>query len=161
MDQFSQYNSLMRKSRKWWKKLFFYLVNLTLVNSFVLYKKFAIADKKKDHYGFRNALVCALLEEAGDVACRDVRRGRPILQENPTRLSSRCFPEYIPAKPGAKRQRPCRDCVVCNPKKKDRQGHKRVQTSYWCPDCKVAMCPDTCFKAYHKLKNYRNENVPQ
>ncbi|XP_052807854.1 piggyBac transposable element-derived protein 4-like [Mya arenaria] len=155
LDQFGHYNCLTRKSKKWWRKLFYYLVNMTFVNSYILYKKFAVGEKKLDHDKFRSAIVCSLLEEAGDVACRQVKRGRPVLGEIPTRMVSRCFPEYIPAKEGAKRARPLRDCVVCNPKKKERDGHKRVMTSFWCPECQVALCVNQCFKDFHTKKNFK------
>ena len=37
-DQNSVYYSFIRKSRKWWRKLFFWLIEVTTVNSYILYQ---------------------------------------------------------------------------------------------------------------------------
>ena len=37
-DQYTVYYAFVRKSRKWWRKLFFWLLEVTLVNSYILYK---------------------------------------------------------------------------------------------------------------------------
>ena len=68
--------------------------------------------------------------------------------------------EYILATPGAKRKRPSRDCVGCNPVKSKWTGWKRKQTSFWCPDCQKPLCIPECFRAYHTVKNYRQILVP-
>ena len=39
-NQIVQYYYVLRKSVKWWKKLYFHLFNLLVVNAYVLYKKF-------------------------------------------------------------------------------------------------------------------------
>lgn len=152
-DQFNHYNTVMRKTTKWWKKLFFHLLNVCIVNAYSMYLKFSDDNPKKSHYEFRMRLVQALATEAGtrDIA-QDARRRRG--EEVPQRLTQRHFPEYIPAKPGAKRARPIRDCFACNVKKSERVGAKRNGTSFWCPDCKVPLCIPDCFKTFH-THNYR------
>ena len=37
-DQYTVYYSFIRKSRKWWRKLFFWMFEVTVVNSYILYK---------------------------------------------------------------------------------------------------------------------------
>ena len=37
-DQLIQYYQVLRKSKKWWKKLFFHLIDLAVVNSYLIYK---------------------------------------------------------------------------------------------------------------------------
>ena len=71
------------------------------------------------------------------------------------RLTARCFPEWIPAKPGAKRAHPVRACRACNPPKRGVVGVKRRHTSFWCATCQVALCIPTCFYAYHNYKNFK------
>jgi hypothetical protein len=38
MDQMTSYYSFNRKTVKWWKKLFFYLINIGIVNSHRLFR---------------------------------------------------------------------------------------------------------------------------
>jgi len=40
-DQLNQYNPVIRKSKKWWRKLFFHLFNVCIVNAYQLYLKFS------------------------------------------------------------------------------------------------------------------------
>ena len=62
-DQMLQYYSVFRKSNKYWRKLFFHLLNMIITNSYVLFKKYGDSPNT-DHYHFRLALVYKLLEEA-------------------------------------------------------------------------------------------------
>ncbi|XP_052771220.1 piggyBac transposable element-derived protein 4-like [Mya arenaria] len=155
LDQFGQYNTVARKTKKWWRKLFFHIMNICIVNAYRLYEKYSTNFPKKDHEGFRKSVVEALIEEGGGPRGQSVRRGRPSLGEKPARLTGRHFPDSIPAKPGAKRAKPCRDCVACNDKPGNREGHKRKQTAFWCPDCQVALCNPYCFRIYHTHQDYK------
>ncbi|CAG2207905.1 unnamed protein product [Mytilus edulis] len=160
-DQINQYYSCLRKTSKWYKKLFFYLLNLCVINSFILYKKYAPVNKtKKEHNTFRTSIVTALIQEAVTAPRPQIEMGRKILGEKPTRLLDRHFPNHIPAKVGAKRAHPARDCVACNYKKSLRQACKRKQTIFWCPTCKVALCVPNCFQVYHTRQNYRAILLP-
>ena len=38
-DQLMQYSAFSRQTLKWWKKVLFRLLNLAMVNSFILYKE--------------------------------------------------------------------------------------------------------------------------
>ena len=154
-DQINQYYAPMRKTVKWYKKLFFHLVNLAVINAFVLHKKFAPDGQRHNHHAFRISLCKALLAEAPD-APKPKPCGRRHSNEKPTRLSERHFPAEIPAALGAKSKRPCRDCGACNVEKKKREGSKRRQTSFWCPECEVPLCVPKCFHAYHTLQDYKS-----
>ena len=62
-DQVRSYYSFFRKTRKWWKKLLFYLIEINLSNSYLIYTKFMISKSKipltmKD---FRIAIIKYLL----------------------------------------------------------------------------------------------------
>jgi len=162
-DQINGYYSCLRKTSKWYKKLFFHLLNLSIINAYILYRKFAPAkgeDSCKEHHPFRVSVVKALLQVAEEAPRPQTEKGRKSVGEKPTRLLDRHFPDYIPAKEGAKRLRPLRDCFACNPKKSKRENCKRKQTSFWCPECSVALCVPDCFRAYHTLQNYRAVLLP-
>ena len=127
-----------------------------MFNAFRLYSKFSLDERKKDHRCFRISLIQQLITEVGGPRGQSVRRGQPILGEMPARLVGRHFPEFIPAKAGAKRLKPLRDCVACHQPRQNRDGFKRKQTSFWCSDCCVALCVPDCFRLYHTHLNYQN-----
>ena len=61
-DQNSVYYRFIRKTRKWWRKLFFWLLEVTVVNSYVLYQAHAarLNIRPLTHLQFRRKLVEAL-----------------------------------------------------------------------------------------------------
>ena len=64
-DQILQYYDVLRRCVKWWKKLFFHLLNLMLVNWYKLYRKFGPdGQSKRSHVKYRCDIVSALLESA-------------------------------------------------------------------------------------------------
>ena len=159
-DQVVQYYECLRKTVKWWVRLFFHLFNLALVNAFLLYRKTpACANPKRSHLAFRQTIIKALFAEATDYTLPGKRGHR---SEPMARLAERHFPSYIPAKEGAKRQRPLRNCVACNlPSRSQRDDHKRKQTSFMCMDCDVALCVPQCFTIYHSVQNYKAALRPE
>lgn len=68
-------------------------------------------------------------------------------------FTGRHFPDKIP--PTEKKATPTRSCKVCSDQsKKDTGKSGRKETSWWCPDCTVALCVPVCFKKYHTRANY-------
>ena len=93
-----------------------HLFNVLIVNAYVLYMKYNNNTKKRSHMDFRIQLAHALIESAPN-APKPKRVGRKS-DNNIARLTERHFIGHIRPKPGAKRQKVQRDCVVCNPSKK-------------------------------------------
>ena len=62
-DQFSVSYPFVRKTPKWWRKLFFYLLEVSTVNSFILYREVTQKKKKTAHLDFRQSLVESLVTE--------------------------------------------------------------------------------------------------
>lgn len=150
-----QYFEYIRKTVKWWKKLFFHLFQLLITNAYILFKKYGAEDaKKRTHQQFCAQLVRLLLETAKD-APRPKRRGQRA--EPLDRLTGRHFPAYILPKPGAKRVHPLHDCVACNLPKKKRTGFVRKQTTFCCNQCEVSLCVPVCFEVYHTKKFFERE----
>ena len=63
-DQNSVYYAFQRKTRKWWRKVFFWLMEVTVVNSYIVYKESvsAVGDRPCSHLTFRRT-VCSLQAE--------------------------------------------------------------------------------------------------
>ena len=57
-DQNSVYYSFIRKSRKWWRKLFFWLIEVTVVNSFILFQLHTCTNTS--HLQYRRRVIEAL-----------------------------------------------------------------------------------------------------
>ena len=53
-DQLGQYYTLIRRTIKWWKKLFFHLPNLLVVNAYVICNKYG---PKMTHFQLRLAVI--------------------------------------------------------------------------------------------------------
>lgn len=131
-----------KRGKKYYKKIFFHLLDICVWNSFILYQK---NGGMKSHLDFRQKLVEEILNEY-PVANRR-KSGRPRLQPGPSRLTERHFPEFIP--PSEKKSAPTRCCAVCCKKKKDSGKKIRKETRYFCRDCNVALCAVPCFLIYH------------
>jgi hypothetical protein len=139
----------MRKSIKWYKKLFFHLVDVTMLNAFYMYKL-----KTKKNYSYRKFVLCVVdqLIKKYSVLVRE----NDSLSENfqfganaPNRLTAKHYIEKIPVSEG--RKYPQRMCFVCKNTKKREQ--KRKDTRFWCKECQKALCIE-CFRDYHSSVDY-------
>lgn len=55
-DQHSVYYSFLRKTIKWWRKMFFWLIETSVVNSFIMYK-IVLSPSKPNHLAYRRTVV--------------------------------------------------------------------------------------------------------
>jgi hypothetical protein len=143
-DQHLSSFPVMRRYAKGYKKLFFYMMDVAIFNSFELQKK--ITGKKQTFAEFRILLAEMMIES---VVLPDYpRRGRPQQGPSPVRLQASYwahFVQFIPPNPVKKT--PCRDCVVCKAKK------KKSAIRYECSKCLMALHVPDCFRVYHTSKN--------
>lgn len=150
-DMLVSYNDSTRKTLKWYTKLFFHLLDLSMVNAFYMYKQ--NNPRLKVHImEFRLKVVRQLLErhftprnETGGGAV-----SRPVGGEsNPLRLRGRHFMRPLPTNADRKRklQRKCYVCLHTT-----RAPPKRKDTSYECSTCEVALCIYPCFEQFHTMK---------
>lgn len=132
------------KTVKWYKKLFFHMVDLSLLNSHVIYK--TTTGKNISLLDFQLQLVKQLLE-AYYVPQSESRNGRRSADgDKALRLTERHFVSMIPAT--QKKISPQRKCVVCV------KHDKRSDTRYMCRLCNVPLCLLICFERYHSCKIY-------
>ena len=97
-DQFGCYYLLDRRTVKWWRKLLFWLMEVSIVNAYILYR----GDHQGSHVDFRRKLVVGLCEGFPTVNVRRCLLQPPGIHE---RLQGRHFPVL-----GERR----RNCIVCN-----------------------------------------------
>ena len=147
-DQLGSYYGFEHRSHKWWKKAFFFLLEVSIVNSYVLYcNKNPNTKTRYTHLKYCTELANDLLVVAG-VEC--TRRSLGPLQSDlspAARLTERHFME----KTGAQR-----DCHLCS----NRKGRKRKTSIYTCKQCELPMCVVPCFELYH-TKQDPKRHLPQ
>ena len=132
--------SMSRHTFKWTTKLFFHLLDLTVLNSWILLSS---CGAKYTHRDFRLLLVRNLIEEAGRIQDRPTPSlvGRPsAAATNVTRLESR-HNQHWPTKSSQVR---CRLCSAHGVRK---------STVYKCAKCDVGLCVVPCFAEYHTKVN--------
>ena len=126
--------------RKWWKRVFYHLLDLSIVNANILYNE--LSGTPINQLDFRVSIISSLLE--GHTLNLPQRHYAPT-RELPTRLSERPFPIKIVADTphGGRPQ-----CEVC------RSRGKRSQTRYKCKVCNTPLHIDDCFEIYHTVLYY-------
>lgn len=132
---------IARRTWKWTKKLFFHLLDLTILNAFLLHKS---NGGKMTHKKFRETLVRDLIVQSheANVTLRGVSRGRP----SPAAAQlSRLEVKHSQHWPSKGKQRRCR---VCSQNKKTRN------TLYFCRKCDVGLCVVDCFEKWHTRVNF-------
>ncbi|XP_060880005.1 piggyBac transposable element-derived protein 4-like [Metopolophium dirhodum] len=146
VDKFDQYMSpysISQKSRKWWIKLFYYMVDTAIVNSYILYKESCNKNKKKyiTHLEFRSRLTDELI---GNFSCRKKNTSSPHEQryKKKQKLSIahdftagvNHMPKFIDK---------YRRCKMCSTKAKEKRSNMI------CSTCDITLCKQ-CFVPYHK-----------
>lgn len=134
MDKTIKPFSNHRKTYKWYKKVFFYLIDVAIFNAYRIYKFYHPTDKYSAYKDFVLNVIESLLEEYPNDTNR---RSRGPLVLEPQKVSY-----HIPVKMGRS------DCVWCK-----KSIGKRSQTQYKCTQCNVRLCiqkgPQSCYSSYH------------
>ena len=128
----SSYYSFLHKSVKWWRKVFFWLLEVAVINGYIIYKHHTHR-QALTHLEFRRSVLHSLVQPL--VAIPRAQRGRhPHQSLERLSMSPRHFCER-----GKRR----RDCRVCS----DRTAGKRVVTPYFCTTCsdRPFLCLGECF----------------
>jgi len=138
------YNTLRRKAQKWYKKMFFHLVDICIYNSYVIYK--SIHGETVPFLKFRMAIIRQIIEKYPP----EERKRANAASEGSGRLTDRHFLAFNnPTKSKLKGQRVCHVCSQTKNKQRVRR-----ETIYHCGTCQVALCAVPCFEVYHRCKNF-------
>ena len=139
------YPTTRKRGKKYYKKMFHHILDLSIWNAFVLYKK---NGGTKTNLEFRKCLAEDIIKK---FHCTQKKAGRPSLQPGPLRLTERHFPEYIPAT--EKKAAPTRRCAICG-NKRDARGKKiRKEMRSYCKECNMGLCTIPCFEVYHTKRD--------
>lgn len=144
-DMQISFSECIRRSRKWYKKFFFHLVDLTIYNAYVLYKLKKNVNLRLATYQLE--VIREIIGKYGSQVRTSI--GRPP-SESPFRLTARHFPSRIEST--ETQLNPRRKCYVCA--NTVRRARSRRDTSYECIECDVGLCLMDCFKDYHTLQAF-------
>lgn len=147
-DQLASSYCFMRKSCKWWRKIFFWGLEVCTINSYILYKVSTRRENRTpmSHFMFVRKLVEQLVGDFRDGASS--KPGRPSTSDKEERLNGKLHIlrhcEDVKSK----------DCIVCS-NRRIRGG--RHQTNYFCDTCsrKPGLHIGDCFERYHTMEKYK------
>ena len=142
-DQLRGYYNCKVKSRKFYKYIFYFLLDVSITNAFILYKNFRSSPTFNNIKKFRLQLARELIGEYSTRRRAGPGGGviRPLpLQHFPLKVDKE------PSEPERKRRR----CARCS-----QHDKKRMQTSWFCRECGIFLCHTgdshtDCFLKWHK-----------
>lgn len=137
-DQLRECYAIGRRSVKWWHRIFYYLIDLAIVNSYVMWKNKSVDPTKCHQLDFRINLARQLINGFSSRK----NRGRPpnyFKQTVPDSIRVSNVGNHMPEKPGNSRR-----CKLCAAKKVQKR------TLFICSCCKVPLCITPCFVNFHK-----------
>ena len=137
-DQLCMYYKAGRPSHKWWRYVFWFVINVAITNAWILFKESGRGDKYS-HVKFRMELAERL---KGDFNARKKNVNK---HQSPPKLAEfRVNDHNLIHTEG--RSRVCR---VCSKRGiKTNRGYKK-ETSYECDKCKIGLCRGRCFFLHH------------
>ena len=153
MDQHLSYYSLTtRRTLKWWKKVFWRLVDISIVNAWIIFHHNNADSDVKSHREFRLKLVEELVQPLLDLQASTNcpkhlvgTKGRQPVSDD-KRLMGKHF-----AYKSSKRGR----CCVCSHKiPAGSMKRKDKKTQNYCKKCEVHLCVGMCFELYHTRTTY-------
>lgn len=132
-DQAMSYYACERKVLRWHKKVFIHILEMTIINSHILFNKYTIG-KKMSLMEFRIKLIKSLLATGTTNEVEVVTPKQKPVDHFPTKLP-------LGTNNKTKRKR----CLVCY------KNGKRKDTVYQCEACpeKPPLCIGDCFKKHH------------
>jgi len=140
-DQLRERYAVGRRSIKWWHRILYWLIDLAVVNSFIMYKanKREHEQSRIDQLGFRLQLARQLT--SGYTATR--KRGRSVSflatkSQVPDDVRLQQVGNHM-----LQTNKTFRRCRLCSSAKREKR------TRYTCSVCDVPLCVDPCFRKFH------------
>lgn len=143
MNQMSSYYSISKRSVKWWKRIFYFLVDVTIYNAYVLWDKVSAAEK--NFMDFR----IMLMYQLSNLTPYLENYEQPQLLSNDIFLVNGIKCVKMESLHHLSKSELPKECKCCS-------GilGKRKRTRYKCIECGENLHPE-CFTNYHIKKVYR------
>ena len=143
-DQLIKYYHVLKKTRKWWKTLFFHFIDVAIVNGYIIYKT---AGGTLDQKSFRKQIAVDLVSTNTDVEAEVTtpRPGRP--SRSAVRAQHCPIPLMTDLAKSDKATTGRKNCKLCYIREK-----KQQRTPWQCSKCLVPLCLQldrNCFQHWH------------
>ena len=150
-DQLIGYYNIGRRSRKWWKRVFAYVIEVAALNAYVIQKdgRPPSARRKHDYLEFRMALAEELI---GSFTSRQTPAGCPRSVDHQQALRLDTSRGHLPVVADVRRT-----CVVCNKAGMVAKKECRHESKFKCSVCDVHLCltaQRNCFTKYYTHVRY-------
>lgn len=150
-DMQISFNDASRKTLKWYKKLVFHFLDLTMYNAYIICKMVK-GDPKLQFSEFKRKIVIQIINKYGLHRKRKTKRPSEVDDAKRIRLEERHFP-ILNSNLDKKGKPKQRKCVVHW--KTTKNPPIRKETIYECQECgSVPLCVVPCFKLYHSEENF-------
>ena len=156
-DQKAVYYGIQLRSHRWYVKIFFHLLEISMINSYIIYQNVCKEANVKfmSHLEFRMDIIRDLLQDLRDeLGLKSTktkrteavkRKADEVLLETISQPLKQCKLEYIPKDFYSATNR--KTCQLCD--KNDFGTKKKVpQTFHWCSECKIYLCKGICFSKH-------------
>ena len=144
-DQLMVYYACGRRTLKWYKRVFWRLIEHILINSYILFKQVTKPNLRQwTQKKFRIELAYKL---TATLIANRIGQGRSPASLTLERLKGKHFAYYHETRGRY---------VVCAYKRQRTNSNKRkdTKTKNYCPKCDVHVCHGICFEKYHTLVKY-------
>lgn len=155
-DQLLSYYTPLRKTIRWYKKVVLNFLDMTMTNTYLLYRK-QVEHSNKCGSGHKviRALVTSQERDAATTSKTDTTLARPFFHHKSgdlSRLWGQHFLDVIP--PTSTKSTAMKRCVVCY------KQRRQKETRYQCETCmaKPALCVVPCFKIYHTQEEFSSSS---
>lgn len=145
-DQLQVYYSIGRKGMKWWKRVFWRLCEIAVLNSYLLHNVVHGKSRKMTQKAFRLKLAYSLTE---DLVTQRANPTDNAVVPGPGRRPSSLIPRLL-GKHFLSNSHVRKRCRVCAKQKNSQTGNSRdTRTVMRCEKCDVPLCVGECFELWH------------
>ena len=147
-DQRHEYYGVGRSSKKWWKFILHFVLNVCIVNCFILY------DKSSSLYSTRKQAT-DLQTKLGASTDWYITSRKPTGRKR-ILLIGTVFPNLFHTLQKVSGR--AKVCALCIEKKKKAPSGRGKQATYKCKQCDLPLCHVGCFLEYHEQRNVEVQN---
>jgi hypothetical protein len=146
-DQLRSYYGIAARANKWWKYLFWFICDTSLVNAYILHCEAPGGPRPRplSHLDFN-------LSVAETLIAAHKSRKRSSSTKPPDGAHVKVPAVHVPTRiTTARRQK---NCVLCSKENRRTPAGHKIQSAFECCKCGVGLCKDRgCFAQFHNFEN--------